>query len=454
MKKLIIPILMAVLMSSCDKEFLEKKPDLSLMVPAKTFELQALLDNDAKMNVAPAIGEIASDDFYTTGPGLQTLSLSEERNSYLWMKDVFETESVADWNVPYVQVFYSNVVLDGLDALKDSKAEELNTIRGHALFCRALAFYNLAQLFCAPYNEADAARLPGIPLKLSPNIHEKYSRGSVKQVYEQIIMDLGNSVDLLPLQAKLKTRPSKAAALALLARVYLSMEKYEEAEKSAVAALQLQSGLIDFNTLSSAITRPLPAVLPYGNEEVLYYNYFQSYRFLSFIQTQTRVDSSLYASMPANDLRKAVLFNNRGAGVVNFKSGFTGSTNVFAGLAVNELYLIRAECRARKGDRAGAMSDLNALLIKRWKKGTFVPLTAGNDEAALRLVLQERRKELFGRGQRWEDLRRLNKDPRFAVTLTRNIDGTVYSLAPQDKRYIFPIPLNEIKSSGIAQNER
>ena len=166
------------------------------------------------------------------------------------------------------------------------------------------------------------------------------------------------------MQAKLKTRPSKAAALALLARVYLSMEKYDEAEKSAVAALQLQSGLIDFNTLSSAITRPLPAVLPYGNEEVLYYNYFQSYRFLSFTQTQTRVDSSLYASMPANDLRKVVLFNNRGAGVVNFKSGFTGSTNVFAGLAVNELYLIRAECRARKGDRAGAMSDLNGVQFK------------------------------------------------------------------------------------------
>lgn len=454
MKKIISIVLLSLVLTSCDKEFLEKKPNAALLVPQKPVELQALLDNDTRMNVTPPIGLIAADDYYTTPAGLQTLTLSEERNSYLWLKDVFENESVEDWNNPYIQVFYANVVLDRLNEIEDTGSEELQTIRGHALFCRAFAFYNLTQIFCKPYESAQANVVPGIPIKLSSNIHEKYTRGTLKLTYDQIVSDLKQAADLLPLQAKLKTRPSKAAALSLMARVFLTMENYEQAEKFADDALELQSTLIDYNTLTTTLTRPLPAVLPYGNEEVIYYAYFISYRFLFYTQNQTIVNPVIYSSFSANDLRKGVLFNDRGAGVVNFKSGFTGSSNVFSGLAVNELYLIRSECRARKGDIGGSLSDLNTLLLKRWKKGTFVALTAATSEAALKLVLQERRKELFGRGNRWEDLRRLNKDPRFAITLTRQVNSDTYTLPPNDNRYVFPIPLNEIRSSGISQNER
>lgn len=118
------------------------------------------------------------------------------------------------------------------------------------------------------------------------------------------------------------------------------------------------------------------------------------------------------------------------------------------------MYLVRAEASARTGHPAQALSDLNTLLATRWKTGTYVPYATTDPAVALQDILTERRKELFARGLRWTDLRRLNQDPRFAVTLKRLIAGQAYALPPLDKRYVFPIPDDEIRLSGIPQNSR
>ena len=73
---------------------------------------------------------------------------------------------------------------------------------------------------------------------------------------------------------------------------------------------------------------------------------------------------------------------------------------------------------------------------------------------ALAKVLTERRKELLMRGLRWTDLRRLNRDSRFAVTLSRTVQGQEYLLPPGDPRYTLLIPNEVIVNSGIAQNSR
>jgi hypothetical protein len=122
-------------------------------------------------------------------------------------------------------------------------------------------------------------------------------------------------------------------------------------------------------------------------------------------------------------------------------------------LATDEIYIIRAECYARAGNTTAAMADLNYLLQNRWS-GSFVPFTAATPDIALSIILKERRKELLFRALRWTDLRRLNKDPRFAVTLTRIVNNQTYTLPPNDLRYTFLIPDVILSRANMPQNPR
>ena len=138
-----------------------------------------------------------------------------------------------------------------------------------------------------------------------------------------------------------------------------------------------------------------------------------------------------------------------------FKGNYNQSaSNYFSGISTDEIFLIRAESFARKNLITEAMSDLNKLLITRWRSGTYVNMSALNQADALTKILSERRKELLFRGKRWMDLRRLNMDISFAVTLTRNLNGVNFTLPPNDKKYVYPIPKNEVRLTGLVQNPR
>lgn len=329
---------------------------------------------------------------------------------------------------------------------------EWNRLKGSALFHRALAFYNLSQLFAGSFDQNTAAKTPGIPIRLTADVNEISVRGNLQNTYDQIISDLLESEKLLPDYAAFKSRPAKPAVQALLARVYQTMEAYDKAEVYASLSMQSAGKLIDFNTLNASSANPLPRALPNGNDEVIFYNSLLVYSYLR--SPLTRIDSVLYSSYHPDDLRKTIFFIDRGNGVINFKGSYSGLATLFSGLAIDELYLIRAECYARKGNIPLAMKDLNTLLEKRWKKGKFFPISAANQADALKAILRERRKELISRGLRWTDLRRLNKDPSLAVTLKRFINGQTYTLPPNDKRYVLSIPENEIQGSRIEQNPR
>jgi hypothetical protein len=124
-------------------------------------------------------------------------------------------------------------------------------------------------------------------------------------------------------------------------------------------------------------------------------------------------------------------------------------------LATDEIYLIRGECYARAGNKDAALTDLNTLMIKRWKNnGTWVPFTATDANDALGKILTERRKELCFRGTRWSDLRRSNKEAQFAITLTRVVNLQTYTLPPNDQRYVLPLPPDVIRLTGMPQNPR
>ena len=171
---------------------------------------------------------------------------------------------------------------------------------------------------------------------------------------------------------------------------------------------------------------------------------------------QDFVDSNLYNSYAVNDLRQSAFYSLTSDSIPVFDGAYVGSTGYFfSGIGTDEMYLTRAEGYARQGNVALAMSDLNTLLQARWLTGFFTTLSASTADEALAIILNERNKELpFTELIRWIDLRRLNRDSRFAKTLFRNLNGQVYSLPPNDNRYVYPIPPDEIKLSGIEQNPR
>ncbi|MBA4145202.1 MAG: RagB/SusD family nutrient uptake outer membrane protein, partial [Cytophaga sp.] len=358
-------------------------------------------------------------------------------------------KSYSEWSIPYKQVFYANTVLDLLPDLRNTASSdtEWNQVKGRALFHRAFSHYQLAQLFCQPYSQGGENN-PGIPVRTSAHLGIPVRRATVKETYDQIIADLEEAKTLLPVKAVHALYPSLPAALAMLSKVHLAMQHYEQAEKYAGQVLQLQSTLINYNTLDPTSVRPFPRF----NAEVLFHE--ESYVYQFTYSPLAYMDTLLYDSYAPNDLRKTVFFRNRVPGRHTFKGQYSGIASLFTGLAIDEVYLTRAECRARSGNVAGALEDLNTLLVTRFKTNTFVPIAVTNSDALLEIILQERRKQLVFRPERWTDSRRLNQDARFERTMARKLQGQLYHLAPNSQRYVFEIPVDEITYSNIEQNPR
>ena len=445
--------------AGCGKDFLEKRSNKALLVPTTLADFRLIMDNTTQLfDMSPGLNVLAGDEFEISATTLAGLT-NVDQNTYLWAEEIFNGTGVQnDWNTPYRQVFFANIVLEGLAKLNadaDAKLDEWKALKGSALFQRAFAFYNLSQSFAPVYRSDNAKDQLGIPIRLVPDVNAQSTRSTLQHTYEQIILDLKESIAYLPLKTAFHTRPPKAAAYAMLARVYLSMSEFVNAEKYADSALMFNSALLDYNTLDPTGTaRRFPSALPKGNPEIIFYSAMPLYSFVA--NAQVTVSPTLYNSYAPFDLRKPLFYKDlKNNGIITLRGSYCGVNDAaaFAGLATDELYLIKAECLARKNDPS-AMQWLNNLLVKRFKTNNFVPLQAADAEAALRLILAERKKELVARGLRWTDLRRLNLDPRFSVTLSRTVNGQDYVLLPNSKRYVFQIPPEEILGSDILQNER
>ncbi len=444
-------LLLVMGVSSC-KKYLDAKPNLQTVLPSTLADCQALMDNYFAVHDPSLSTEYNADNFYNTYAAWQTQT-TDVRNSYIWAPDA--NSSIYNWESVYQTVLYANEALQTVDKInRDADPSNYDFVKGQALFYRAYSFYNAAQMWAKPYSSTASTDL-GIPLRLTPDISTPTTRSTVQQTYNQIIQDLTAAVALLPATQPTsvigKSRPSKASAYAALARTYLSMGDYVNAGINADNSLQNYSTLIDYNQVDPATGYPFPEF----NDEVLFDDQVGQ---VSMLSSRARVDTNLYASYAANDLRKTCFFRqNTGAnaGSYQFIGGYEGQSSFaqFGGLATDEMYLTRAECYARAGNTASALADMNTLLSKRYVTGTYTA-TATSADDALAQILVERRKELVFRGLRWTDLRRLNMDPRFAITLKRVLNGTTYTLPPNDLRYTLLIPLGVEQIVPLPQNPR
>jgi hypothetical protein len=157
-------------------------------------------------------GDVASDDAIKGGiPGDQSEIEFIEQFSYT--RDNGFLESI--WQRYYEGISRTNDVIHRLGDGVSSNVKQ--SVIAEAKFLRAYYYFHLVNIFGE------------IPLKTKPaltaeDLHVPVS--SIAKIYEQIEIDLIQSIDILPVSTLTYGRATQGAALGLLAKVYLFQQKY------------------------------------------------------------------------------------------------------------------------------------------------------------------------------------------------------------------------------------
>ncbi len=429
--------------SACGR-FLDEKSDSLLGIPETLEDNQAILDRYFVTGLNANSPEISADDIYIVESDFNAMPYESEKRLHLWQPDYVSLESGSDWENSYTKINIFNTVLFNLQHYEIPNS---GNVRGQALVFRAATYLEAAQIWCLAYDSATADQDLGLPVRTDPDMNIPSVRSTLKQTYSHILSDLHTAVSLLPEQQIAASRPSKVTALGYLARAYLFMGDYENALKYGLQALDINKQLMNFNSLNANASYPIPnlnveVLLPTGNAYT---------PFLTV--TNAKIPPELYNTYEDNDLRKTIFFRTNTNGAYLFRGNYGGSSSRKNCLAIDEIYLTVAESYARLNRPSEAMTWLNALLITRWKTGTYIPLSSNNAADALIKIREERRKELLFRGLRWADLKRYNKEGA-RITLTRTFNGKTYTLPPNDLRFAIAIPEDIIQMTGMPQNPR
>ncbi len=234
----IIVLLIGVLISSCS-DVLEKEPialisEFSAYVTAADAEkavtaaYQPLNGNNwccgnyGNGYMHWVLANVASDDTEKGGESgsdqlyAQQIALFNIPTNNRAMSDA--------WNNQYVGIHRANLILDKVVDIEMDEGLKSRYL-AEAKFLRAWYYFNLVKTFGA------------VPLVLEADL-ESYDlpRSSKDQIYSQIIMDLEEAIQVLPEADEYddvdRGRATKGAALSYLAKVYLYMDNFTQAEST------------------------------------------------------------------------------------------------------------------------------------------------------------------------------------------------------------------------------
>ena len=436
MKRLIYLLSFMVLATSCD-EFLDAKPNKQLVIPSNQEDINAILNSFPWINISPMIPFALADDFITTDAHLESL-INFVQNAYAWDQELYGPDQTPfSYSGLFTNIFYANVVIGLLENLENIDQKTKNTFYGEVHFIRARSYMELANIYL-PLPDTDLVPGYSLPLKISAEVNEQPQYLTADRIYGFIAEEIEKAVQLLPETNQFLTRPTVYAANGLKARLHLLLGNYVVAKEAALKAMEGNFPLMDYNQVNGSLLYPFQKF----NQETIYFNSVSNYFDLTSSE-QSMVVSELYEKFEDNDIRKPLYFRLNENGFPLFRGSYTGNFEMFDGIAIDEIYLIAAEASIRLGDTNEGLHYLNTLLETRYLEGTYIPVENLDPQPALLKVLEERRKELVFRNQRWSDLKRLNLDPLTQTTISRTINGQLKTLTPNSPQYIFNIPARE-----------
>jgi hypothetical protein len=361
------------------------------------------------------------------------------------------------WSNLYQTVYVTNAAIEELNKSTTLSPGVKNQLLGEVKFTRALCYFYLLNLY------------GDVPLSLSSDysINSLLVRKPKADVYSQIILDLKDAQNLLSAQylnatllssTQDRVRPTRWAATALLARVYLYAGDYTNAENEATTLINNASvfSLVPLNNVflknsSEAIWQLQPVISGWNTQDartfILPSNGPDQYIYPFYLSSQ------LLNSFETNDRRKFNWIKNVTVGAITYYYPYKYKSATYNDpvteyemvFRLGEQYLIRSEARVQLNRISEAKDDLNAIRIRAGLPGT----TANDKKSLLSAILHERQTELFTEwGHRWFDLKRTNTVDAIMNVVTAQKGG-----AWNTNYQLYPISNNELLANPkLTQN--
>lgn len=365
----------------------------------------------------------------------------------------------------------------GAEYLKEEGVtqQDLDNCMAESLFVRAYCYFDLLRWYAQPYaissvaaeGSVEALGVPVVKENPEESVLDKPARALAADNYAQIIKDLNTALDLIEpgftrADVKdVKCAVTPAAIEALLARVYLYMQDWKNAEIHASNVIAMGHAVATASEYASMWTDEAMSALP----EVIFAVFFDTTEASTLLGNITdpdeygdvRVSEDLLALYEDSDVRKTTLLTSSDHPDFYWPAKYQGKGNLLATpnvplIRASEMYLIRAEARYMQTNNTGAMNDLNVIAENR-KATPYTTITYAD-------IFNERRKELAFEGHIWHDYKRIigtnyqgGATPGEMMVRT-DVSSPINQNIPFDSKYwCMPIAESEIDVNGnLVQN--
>lgn len=363
----------------------------------------------------------------------------------------YETEL---WAEGYEAINMLNMMINAEADLPSGVQGDYTQIMGEGYALRGMIYFDLVKMYGQHYRFTADASHPGIPIILESDVTVLPSRNSVGEVYSQAISDLNTGIGMMSQTRNGAFMMSTEAAQAILSRIYLYMEDWSMSASMADAVIN--SGKYSLLAGQAYVDQFVSG----GSSEAIFE--------MQLTDTDNRGSDHLggmyrgtgYGDyLPARDLLDLIdpadlrwqMYTTddllTGAYASHRVDKWPTPSNVdnIPIIRLSEVYLNRAEARARAGQDAGAQADLDMI---RQRALPSAPGVTATGQALLDEIAIERRIELGYEGHRIHDLMR-NKMDINRVDVT----GDVSFMAYPCNFCILPIPQPETDTNeNITQN--
>lgn len=199
----------------------------------------------------------------------------------------------------YKGILQCNIAINKIPEVTFNDVSYQQRLIGEAKFIRAFEYFELVRNF---------GGMPLVTDLLMPSEVEGMERSTVDETYAMIEQDLLDAIDVLPLRSEYASsdlgRITKGAAQGMLAKVYLTQEKYSEAEKMLQAVINSKEYklLDDFgNVWSMDYNNSEESLFEYQTNSTISYSLGERYS----VVVGSRDDSGWSWGQPTSNLEKA-----------------------------------------------------------------------------------------------------------------------------------------------------